>query len=71
VKNRWGRACIRGALIAIAFVPTYWGHAGVAPAIVAVLFPIDGNINWGAIAALVAGWLIAFGFIASMERSSA
>jgi uncharacterized membrane protein YphA (DoxX/SURF4 family) len=56
----------------MAFAPTEYGHAGLAPAIFAVFFPpIDGKTDWAAIAALVAGWLIAFGFMVRVERGSA
>ena len=68
LKNIWVRASIRAGLVSFALAPTFYGHAGVVPAILAMFFPpVAGTTDWVAIATLLLGWCVAFGIILRIE----
>ena len=68
LKNIWVRASIRAGLVSFALAPTFYGHAGVVPAILAMFFPpVAGTTDWVAIETLLLGWCVAFGIILRIE----
>ena len=60
IPNPKARILIQGALVSIAIAPAGYGHAGIVPAMWAVIYPpAAGEIDWAAIVALLTIWALA------------
>ena len=71
IPNASARIFIRGGLVSIAISPSFYGHAGIVPAIWAVFYPpVAGEIDLAAILALLIIWALAILLLYGLTKAT-